>query len=314
MGSTRPSVCAGRMSTNHSHVCGINVRSPPSCSVTPESFPRMWDQLARAIVVFKYPRIIPTYVGSTNRCTELRNRLANHSHVRGINDLAGSTVLLLDRIIPTYVGSTTVNDKADWFPANHSHVCGINWGIVDGLIFDNESFPRMWDQLFIITLFWLPRRIIPTYVGSTLADSEFRRIHTNHSHVCGINAPHSATSPASSESFPRMWDQLIVTNDDGLQYRIIPTYVGSTSRWTYVSYHRPNHSHVCGINCFRTVPNDIQHESFPRMWDQRYRWPAAGAAGRIIPTYVGSTVAKASIGISASNHSHVCGINWRAQQ
>ena len=45
------------------------------------------------------------------------------------------------------------------------------------------------------------------------------------------------------------------------------------------------------------------------MWDQRVPAGSPARAGRIIPTYVGSTGRPGAIRAADSNHSHVCGIN-----
>ena len=111
------------------------------------------------------------------------------------------------------------------------------------------------------------------------------------------------------ESFPRMWDQLLVRSVIDLRCRIIPTYVGSTRWISSTSCSSSNHSHVCGINVFRLETMPWFFESFPRMWDQLARPLAVGPGRRIIPTYVGSTRRRVSAVYSSSNHSHVCGIN-----
>ncbi len=111
---------------------------------------------------------------------------------------------------------------------NHSHVCGINHTVTFNVNFKYESFPRMWDQRNAIKSIFSAVRIIPTYVGSTSTSFTHCVIMSNHSHVCGINTFLNAFMPQDSESFPRMWDQLIVFN--------------------WVSVAVPNHSHVCGIN------------------------------------------------------------------
>ena len=66
-----------------------------------------------------------------------------------------------------------------------------------------------------------------------------------------------------------MWDQLVRNTEQLLIHRIIPTYVGSTQFVGYMSYDKPNHSHVCGINRLQPLDIYISTESFPRMWDQR---------------------------------------------
>ena len=112
--------------SNHSHVCGINFSTVAPSGMSAESFPRMWDQLEGRPPLRFWLRIIPTYVGSTDRSVGRRKIRTNHSHVCGINDVQGlyeaieresfprmwdqqlRIVFLckIHRIIPTYVGST----------------------------------------------------------------------------------------------------------------------------------------------------------------------------------------------------------------
>ena len=134
------------------------------------------------------------------------------------------------RIIPTYVGSTRPDSTIGITCSNHSHVCGINVIHHFALSSFSESFPRMWDQQRNISITVDGDRIIPTYVGSTYASLPFSLYTSNHSHVCGINPSTTNSRPQKSESFPRMWDQLSRLSNFNVCDRIIPTYVGSTSR------------------------------------------------------------------------------------
>ena len=216
-----------------------------------------------------------------------------------------------DRIIPTYVGSTRGRIHARDLCANHSHVCGINRHAPILTTLDYESFPRMWDQRVLRSCTSFVSRIIPTYVGSTRSAASSVASASNHSHVCGINWKLSKRHGQRIESFPRMWDQLQIRATRDHNKRIIPTYVGSTHTSDLLVHNLTNHSHVCGINSTETVPSDASAESFPRMWDQLIRQEKNSVYGRIIPTYVGSTARLKSPVSSASNHSHVCGINMR---
>ena len=90
----------------------------------------MWDQRTPASILLGFPRIIPTYVGSTWKDED---------------------AAVDDRIIPTYVGSTA-KELATTIPvSNHSHVCGINWYRRHKQPRASESFPRMWDQPMSLT-------------------------------------------------------------------------------------------------------------------------------------------------------------------
>ena len=193
------------------------------------------------------------------------------------------------RIIPTYVGSTRRLPAAWWHASNHSHVCGINVNGEHTPSSMSESFPRMWDQRSQNPCKHKSRRIIPTYVGSTLYPFIFKFLDSNHSHVCGINAHHIQLLLVQYESFPRMLDQLLESFRVLLCWRIIPTYVGST---------------LTSI-----VLKPVNFESFPHMWDQHHLTFLKCLRQRIIPTYVGSTVHRPACTRDRANHSHVCGIN-----
>ena len=109
-----------------------------------------------------------------------------------------------------------------------------------------------------------------------------------------------------------MWDQLNCRCPPRRPVRIIPTYVGSTHFLSLSFCRPPNHSHVCGINGLNTWFLRIHHESFPRMWDQPHPPVMTKEEIRIIPTYVGSTGPLVQVERSATNHSHVCGINYKS--
>ena len=146
-------------------------------------------------------------------------------------------------------------------------------------------------------------------MGSTLTPSRSSTAITNHSHVCGINFDIGISSSFSIESFPRMWDQPFLKIRQNEIFRIIPTYVGSTTGRAALRLRVANHSHVCGSNPCRPYWCSVPRESFPRMWDQHQPCPRLLLVERIIPTYVGSTTRHTDGGSVETNHSHVCGIN-----
>ena len=176
--------------------------------------------------------------------------MANHSHVCGINSANEykilqrcesfprmwdqrspyNLIIYTQRIIPTYVGSTVYMILVAVLTLNHSHVCGINGAGSAPPRIAHESFPRMWDQLLDRKASPDLDRIIPTYVGSTAYYYYQCGAKKNHSHVCGINATESETDTAEFESFPRMWDQRTFHPSHNPLDRIIPTYVGSTTK------------------------------------------------------------------------------------
>ena len=146
-------------------------------------------------------------------------------------------------------------------------------------------------------------------MGSTARRQTIVLRFPNHSHVCGINCSSQYCFLLLSESFPRMWDQLTDRVHAVVLRRIIPTYVGSTCSEVWFHCSAANHSHVCGINQTLWCSQYRSNESFPRMWDQRFRLKNRNISRRIIPTYVGSTLGVVNKRFNSTNHSHVCGIN-----
>ena len=94
--------------SNHSHVCGINCISFSAHLFVFESFPRMWDQHTECPRNREKIRIIPTYVGSTQRRYHERRKIPNHSHVCGINAHLMNTHLQIPESFPR------MWDQPDW--------------------------------------------------------------------------------------------------------------------------------------------------------------------------------------------------------
>ena len=146
VGSTPAEAHFKCIASNHSHVCGINPIRITGYPYTAESFPRMWDQRGDILTSVCQTRIIPTYVGSTQRQNHSSVLLSNHSHVCGINRCLGAFSMSFSESFPRmWDQSRKQNYKNDLF-SNHSHVCGINAYPADCGSRYPESFPRMWDQ------------------------------------------------------------------------------------------------------------------------------------------------------------------------
>ena len=155
------------------------------------------------------------------------------------------------RIIPTHVGSTYSCIEQGTHNPNHSHACGINVLFVYSRFHASESFPRMWDQHALRVSLCRFFRIIPTHVGSTSPGGVAAVRVANHSHACGINHDFNMKFPLLCESFPRMWDQLLVVHPLPPALRIIPTHVGSTLQIAFTLVQAIQHLVVLchGENC-----------------------------------------------------------------
>ena len=149
--------------------------------------------------------------------------------------------LISVRIIPTYVGSPDPACRSSYLSPNHSHVCGITRPVEIRRSPLYESFPRMWDHPGPCS-FARPRfRIIPTYVGSPTSAPPPSPRTPNHSHVCGITVYSASAASRFVESFPRMWDHRASWHSRNLEFRIIPTYVGSPLQMAFTLHQAIQH-------------------------------------------------------------------------
>ena len=126
------------------------------------------------------------------------------------------------------MGTTKPHSYTKNISWNHPHVCGDYLIVNYGCSYCSESPPRMWGLRGTQYLDVISFRITPTYVGTTL--EFFRGIAnvTNHPHVCGDYQLSWLHCIIALESPPRMWGLLnnaFFLPDD---FRITPTYVGTT--------------------------------------------------------------------------------------
>ena len=83
-------------SSGHPHACGENQEIDESSLFDAGTSPRVWGERARAVVVEKLDRDIPTRVGRTTRTRRRRSTLPGHPHACGENitiDAQGREVL-----------------------------------------------------------------------------------------------------------------------------------------------------------------------------------------------------------------------------
>ena len=129
---------------------------------------------------------------------------------------------------------------------DHPHVCGEHGVEPAYVISFGGSSPRMWGTRIIHIFTFMYNRIIPTYVGNT--DSLHNRPprKADHPHVCGEHAVALRMLDGEHGSSPRMWGTLHGWQSSGCRGRIIPTYVGNTSRRIGDALTGADHPHVCG--------------------------------------------------------------------
>ena len=99
----------------------------------------------------------------------------------------GSEYLFLakKRFIPTDVGNTVFNWNVYTLTAVHPHRCGEHYKSYNKAKIKDGSSPQMWGTLILLLLLTLISRFIPTDVGNTAIDGEFKANVPVHPHRCG---------------------------------------------------------------------------------------------------------------------------------
>ena len=174
-------------------MCGEHSCSGYWFDVRGGSSPRVWGAPREGSRTGGTPRLIPTCVGSTRAQCSWYDYGAAHPHVCGEHQApvvstsrrVGSSPRVWGahsgvyrcgmptRLIPPCVGSTPcVSPHAPGNPA-HPHVCGEH-GPASRLRFSQfGSSPRVWGARSLARVLAGAVRLIPTCVGSTLADMGF---------------------------------------------------------------------------------------------------------------------------------------------
>ena len=145
----------------------------------------------------------------------------------------------------------------------------------------------MWGQADIYLLGRLPRRIIPTRVGTSETLKAIAKMYKDHPHACGDKFEQRKDTLSIPGSSPRVWGQETGTRILIVWQRIIPTRVGTS---------------------FFALGNIYPSAgSSPRVWGQVKLSTSATFEYRIIPTRVGTSLAITPQGLTKRDHPHACG-------
>ena len=100
---------------------------------------------------------------------------------------------------------------------------------------------------------------------------------------------------------------LVGADDGGEIAGIIPAYAGSTKSLPTSSQPSEDHPRVCGEHFRIPADEQVVAGSSPRMRGALGDLAGAGASGRIIPAYAGSTEFPDRFSYPARDHPRVCG-------
>ena len=193
VGSTASSDMSSCLFTAHPHVCGEHHTRTGLTHQRRGSSPRVWGALTPRSPTNSARRLIPTCVGSTSSPSPQLWTATAHPHVCGEHFVCqpqgryefgssprvwGARFSLVTcgvpfRLIPTCVGSTFKQVPIIPKPPAHPHVCGEHWYTHRSTRWQEGSSPRVWGALGEKLVIHSAHRLIPTCVGSTLADMGF---------------------------------------------------------------------------------------------------------------------------------------------
>ncbi len=133
----------------------------------------------------------------------------------------------------------------------------------------------------------------------------------DHPHACGdkfSDCQHSNTAPGSS---PRVWGQGVGGYMRVVNYRIIPTRVGTSYVCKQNEGTQQDHPHACGDKYTFGIAAIPSMGSSPRVWGQAGITFPLSSLQRIIPTRVGTRNLYFAPFCRIRDHPHACGDKLR---
>ena len=110
----------------------------------------------------------------------------------------------------------------------------------------------------------------------------------DHPHACGDKYYPSLNYSILQGSSPRVWGQDLSSKANYRISGIIPTRVGTSVFFTFLSVRRQDHPHACGDKLYQVGCFNRGRGSSPRVWGQVVILLQFSNDLRIIPTRVGT--------------------------
>ena len=190
---------------------------------------------------------------------------------------------------------------------DHPHACGDKQYPHIQLRAIVGSSPRVWGQVPHCRSGSLPRRIIPTRVGTSTTFSVPILTRADHPHACGDKQCLCIVKNQRQGSSPRVWGQDTVFSRHTNVIRIIPTRVGTRENYASVCPFPKDHPHACGDKFRYLSMGCTTPGSSPRVWGQAIPDGTYKAKCRIIPTRVGTSTSIDTNAAGIMDHPHACG-------
>ena len=200
----------------------------------------------------------------------------------------GRIAVACRRSIPTHVGFTRMSGPKRFHSPVHPHARGVYVPAVCAQELAAGPSPRTWG------LRW-----------SAIADFPQYPVHP---HARGVYPGVDNDNPNSRGPSPRTWGLRLWPRLVGKLVRSIPTHVGFTKPASSPSPCWPVHPHARGVYSCGICGTTTRNGPSPRTWGLPGSEFQLSEIRRSIPTHVGFTWSKRTIGVTSPVHPHARGV------
>ena len=214
------------------------------------------------------------------------------------------------RFIPTLVGNTYIGQEGETESPVHPHARGEHGCAGFNHLFRGGSSPRSWGTLYEGRQLSRLYRFIPTLVGNTRTISTEPSGISVHPHARGEHEPNPSHTSSPYGSSPRSWGTRRCIFKNLPRSRFIPTLVGNTTHPPSCLEYVTVHPHARGEH--GSGRSAVRHNrgSSPRSWGTPTVICFIFLVLRFIPTLVGNTACRNTIGAGPSVHPHARGEHY----
>ena len=171
-------------------------------------------------------------------------------------------------IIPTRMGTSLFPRSLQGQCRDHPHAYGDKLTEKCSDISAEGSSPRVWGQVYTITLSDYSARIIPTRMGTSLITLGDMQVSEDHPHAYGDKMSEMGAGLMQAGSSPRVWGQAHIVSHSLSEVRIIPTRMGTSIYPHSVIPRRQDHPHAYGDKQYIKEQIPSKRGSSPRVWGQ----------------------------------------------
>ena len=154
------------------------------------------------------------------------------------------------------------------FCQDHPHAYGDKYFSSAWWCLTLGSSPRVWGQGTKPFDYVYEQRIIPTRMGTRRQVQEQTQKRWDHPHAYGDKEKGFRRMVYGRGSSPRVWGQVITSQQTASAIRIIPTRMGTSTRKIPSPMMQKDHPHAYGDKQILQILRILQTGSSPRVWGQ----------------------------------------------